>query len=210
MFKTLYRPPATHSRRQVLYSRATSRILTRHQWLWIVRAIVARLIVQLEDWYCHLSYNPTISGATTYDCSRLVAQPHFCFRHQSSTNYKLSKEFLIACFWGFASSYLKFVHTCSYGGTSATTTTIYNIDSTTDAATATGYYCWNFVSQTTKTSSTKKTSTILGACLQFENHVSTDVYARLSFYRTTTVTGRVSSRSQLRLVARSVANRHYL
>ena len=82
---------------------------------------------------------------------------------------------------------------CSYGGTSATTKTRYNIDSTTDAAT--NFYCWNFVSQTTKTSSTKKTSTILGACLQFESHVSTDVYARLRFYRTTTVTGRVSRRS---------------
>jgi hypothetical protein len=31
--------------------------------------------------------------------------------------------------------------------------------------------------------------------LQFESHVSTDVYARLRFYRTTTLTGRVSRRS---------------
>jgi hypothetical protein len=31
--------------------------------------------------------------------------------------------------------------------------------------------------------------------LQFENHVSTDVYARLRFYRTTVVTSRVGRRS---------------
>jgi hypothetical protein len=64
-------------------------------------------------------------------------------------------------FWVIALSYLKLVHTCSYGGTSATTKTRYNIDSTTDAATATGYV----VFQTTKTASTKETSGILGACL---------------------------------------------
>jgi hypothetical protein len=106
-------------------------------------ANVARLIVYLEDWYCHLSYNPSISSATTYECSRLLAQLYFCFRHQSST-----KESLISRFLGFALSYLKLLHTCTYGGTSATTKTRYNIDSTTDAAT--GHYCWNFVSQTTK------------------------------------------------------------
>jgi hypothetical protein len=42
------------------------------------------------------------------------------------------------------------VHTCSYGGTSATTKTRYDIDSTT--YTATGYV----VFQTTKTASTKE------------------------------------------------------
>jgi hypothetical protein len=50
----------------------------------------------------------------------------------------------------FLVSYLKLVHACSYGGTRNTTKTRYNTDSTTDAATATEYYCWNVVSQTTK------------------------------------------------------------
>jgi hypothetical protein len=66
-----------------------------------------------------------------------------------------------------ASGVLHDLTRCIYGGTSATTKTRYNVDSTTNAATATGYYCWNVVYQKTKTL-TKKTSTILGACLQFQ------------------------------------------
>jgi hypothetical protein len=46
--------------------------MAHHQSLKKVYAIVTPLIIQLEDCWCHLSYNLTISGATTYDWNKLV------------------------------------------------------------------------------------------------------------------------------------------
>jgi hypothetical protein len=60
-----------------LYSVAISRTLTHHHSSRIVCAIVVRLIVQIEDLWCHLLYNLMISSATTCDWIRLVAQPYF-------------------------------------------------------------------------------------------------------------------------------------
>jgi hypothetical protein len=128
---------------------------------------------------CHLLHNPTISGATTYDCNRLVAQ----LRHQSSTIFK---EFLIARFWVLHDlTRSVYVHVAM-----AAPVLPLRLDIRFD------YECSNRV-------------LLLECCISDDKNinkenvdysgcmftVSTDVYARFCFNRTTTLTGRVSRRS---------------
>jgi hypothetical protein len=95
---------------------------------------VVQLLTTIADWLQNLTF------VFITNLARIKNYLKNSLLHASGVLHYLTWSLYIHC-------------TCSYGGTSATIKTRYNIDSTTDAAT--GYYCWN-VSQTTKTSSTKK------------------------------------------------------